>query len=202
MGFNLVSKNNMGIVITLILVILLSVSRFFNFLTETPLGRIVLLAFVILISYTHKMLGLLAVLFIIIAFNQYDSNTVYAYNYYEGFDVSGNTVDGSGNIANSIIQDKVNVLKAKEDLLKDKLSAIQQNSANASQTATTTSSAATTTTESFTGGREGFGMTDRESNMLRGKPSNSIPVFNNSREQSDDVSPSDKSVFSSGYASF
>ena len=38
--------------------------------------------------------------------------------------------------------------------------------------------------------------------MLRGKPSNSIPVFNDSREQSDDVSPSDKSVFTSDYATF
>jgi hypothetical protein len=187
MGF---TKNNVGIFITLILVILLCVSKFFNFLTETPLGRFILLAFVVLISYTHKMLGLLAVLFIIIAFNNYDLNTVYAYplGIYENFDVSGNTTDASGNtIASKIAQN------------------IQANSNSVSQTATTTSSAASTTTttpENFRGGREGFGITDRESNMLRGKPSNSIPVFNNSREQSDDVSPSDKSVFTSDYASF
>jgi hypothetical protein len=201
MGF---TKNNVGIFITLILVILLCVSKFFNFLTETHLGRFILLAFVVVISYTHKMLGLLAVLFIIIAFNNYDYNTVYAYNYYEGFDVSGNSVDASGNsVATSIIDDKVKILKAKEDILKTELNAIQQKSNNSSQTATTTSSAAaSSTSENFRGGREGFGITDRESNMLRGKPSNSIPVFNNSREQSDDVSPSDKTVFTSDYASF
>ena len=197
MGF---TKNNVGIFITLILVILLCVSRFFNFLTETPLGRSILLAFIIVISYTHKMLGLLAVLFIIIAFNNYDSNTVY-----EGFDSSGNNVDASGNsVATSIIEDKGKILNSKEDIFKTELNAIQQNSNNSSQTAATTTSsvAASTVPESFRGGREGFGTTDRELNMLRGKPSNSIPVFNDSREQSDDVSPSDKSVFTSDYATF
>jgi hypothetical protein len=44
-------------------------------------------------------------------------------------------------------------------------------------------------------------MTDRETNMLRGKQSNTISGFN-SREQSDDVSPSDKSIFSNDYSSF
>ena len=192
------TKNNIGIFISLILVILLCVSKFFNFLTETHLGRIVLLTFIIVISYTHKMLGLLAVLFIIIAFNHYDSNTVRAYNFYEGFDGSGNIVDPSGNsVAATIAQDKIKILQEKEDILKAQLNQIKN---NVSQTATTTSSAAAS--EGFRGGKEGFVMTDRETNMLRGKQSNSIPVFNNHREQSDDISPSDKSVFTSNYASF
>lgn len=198
---NLISKNNIGVVITLILVILLCVSRFFNFLTETHLGRIVLLTFIIFISCTHKMLGLLAVLFIIIAFNNYHSNTVYPYplGIYEGFDGSGNNVDASGNsLASDMIQDKVKILQAKEDLLKNELDAIQQRT---SQTATTTSSAAATTSEGFRGGKEGFVMSERESNILRGKQSNTIPV-SKYRQQSDDISPSDKSVFTSDYATF
>jgi hypothetical protein len=193
MNFKLVSKNNMGVFITLILVILLSQSRFFDFLINTPLGRIVLLALVIFVAYTNKILGLIAVLFVIIAFNN-DINTVYGYNLYEGFDGSGNQ------IANTIMQDKLSILQSKEDILKNKISAIQQKTADSSTTATTTSSSASGT-ESFNG-REGFCMTDRESNMLRGKQSNTVPVFNNLREQSDDVSPSDKSVFSGDYASF
>lgn len=195
------SKNNIGIFITLILVILLSVSRFFNFLTETHLGRVVLLVFVIFISYTHKMLGLLSVLFIIIAFNNYDTNTIYAYNFYEGFDGSGNTVDPSGNSTMSaILADKVKILQAKEDIIQNQLSAIKQQSPQSS-TITSSSSASTTASESFRGGKEGFAMTDRETNMLRGKQSNSIPVFN-SRDKNDDVSPTDKSVFRNNYASF
>jgi hypothetical protein len=45
-------------------------------------------------------------------------------------------------------------------------------------------------------------MTDRESNIIRGKQSNSIAVLNNIRNQDDNISPTDKSVFSSSYASF
>jgi len=180
MNFKVVSKNNMGVVMTLILVVLLSQSRFFDFLFESPLGRMILLAFVILIAYTNKILGLVAVLFIIIAFNQNDVNMVYSYNYYEGFDISGNVVsvsDASGNPLNGTIKNEI----------KSKLQT------NASQPTSTPSNS-----ESFKG-REGFCMTDRENTMLRGKQSSSVPV-NNLREQSDDVSPSDKSIFASDFA--
>ena len=190
MDFKLVSKNNMGVVITLILAILLSQTRFFDFLINTHLGRMVLLAFVILIAYTNKILGLVAVLFVIIAFNNNEMNMVHSYNFYEGFDVSGNGISADGSV---------------KDKIKDKIQTNAQNgisnTTNSSTTATTTSSAVSGT-ETFKGGREGFNMADRELNMLRGKPSNSVPVFNNLRNQSDDVSPSDKTIFSSDYATF
>jgi hypothetical protein len=198
MDFKLVSKNNMGVVIILILVILLSQSRFFDFLTETSLGRLVLLTLLIFISYTNKILGLLAVLFIIIAFNKNDMNYVRSYNYYEGFDGSGNVMDASGNnSANAIIQDKIAIDKAKKDILTQKLAKLNQAENKSQQNSTTSSS-----TDSFIGGREGFCMSDRETNILRGKQSNSVPVFNNSRNQKDDVNPSDNGVFSDSYASF
>lgn len=200
MNFNLVSKNNMGVVMTLILAVLLSQSRFFDFLIDAALGRSILLVFVIFIAYTNKILGLVAVLFVIIAFNNNDMNMVYSYNYYEGFDGSGNQT------ANAIMQDKLTILQAKENLLQNKINAVQQKANNQSQNSTNSSTTATTTSSSVSGtesfkGREGFCMTDRESNMLRGKQSNAVPVFNNLREQSDDVSPTDKSVFTSEYAS-
>jgi hypothetical protein len=37
--------------------------------------------------------------------------------------------------------------------------------------------------------------------MLRGKRSNEVPVFANARNQTDDVEPTDKSVFGGDYAS-
>ena len=195
MNFRLVSKNYIGIVGTLILVILLSQSRFFDFLTETSLGRIFLLLFTILISYTNKFLGLLAVLCIIIAFNNNDIN----YNFYEGFDGSANS------LVTTISQDKPQINQDKQNIstnLQQKKQQVQQQvqqqqANNASQTATTTSSAASTSS-----GTEGFCILDRENNMLRGKQSNSVPVFNNSRQQDDNVSPSDKSIFSDSYSTF
>ena len=186
MDLKLVSKNNMGIVATLILVILLSQSRCFDFLTETPLGRIVLLGLTIFITYTNKIFGLLAVLFIIIAFNLNDVNVVQSYNFYEGFDGSGNVMDDGNDIKKN---SKENDVKKSTSTVKDKID-------DSSQTTTTTSSSVSSDA------REGFCMCDRELNILRGKQSNAIPVFNKSREQEFEVDPSDKSFFSSDYALF
>jgi hypothetical protein len=85
MEFKLLSKNSMGVSIMLLLVLLLSQSRIFDFLFETSLGRTILIIFILVISYTNKILGIVSVLFIIIMFNQ--SNI----SYMEGFtDACGN----------------------------------------------------------------------------------------------------------------
>jgi hypothetical protein len=210
MDFRLVSKKYIGIVGTLILVVLLSQSHFFDFLTETSLGRIILLLLIIFISYTNKFLGLLAVLFIIIAFNNNDMNYgFYGGSFYEGFDGSGNIVNNSGSsLATVVSQDKANISQNKQNIsanLQQKKQQVQQQVQqqinNSSQTAATTSSAASTTSTSSSG-TEGFCILDKENNMLRGKQSNSVPVFNDSRQQDDNVSPSDKSIFSDSYSTF
>ena len=157
MDFKLVSKNNMGVVATLILVILLSQSRFFNFLIDTALGRAFLILFILVVSYVNKMLGVVAVLFIVIMFN--NSNI----GYMEGF--TGTTTVSSSN--------------------EKKLT-------------TTSSNVATPTTT----GREGFNTTDRELNMLRGKRSNEVPVLSNARSQSEDVDPTDMSIFKDTLSTF
>jgi hypothetical protein len=177
MALKLISKNNIGIISTLFLVMLLSQSRCFDFLTETPLGRLFLLAITIFICYTNKIFGLLAVIFIIIAFNVNDSNVVQSYNFYEGFK-EGNKPEEKIEEANKTEETSK---KAKTDM---------------SETATTTSSSVSGNA------REGFCMPDRELNILRGKQSNAIPVFNKSREQISEVDPTDKSAFSSDYAPF
>jgi len=186
MDLKLISKNNMGCAATLFLVILLSQSRFLNFLIDTALGRIVLILFILGISYANKILGVVAVLFIIIMFNQSDIS------YLEGF-TSTTTTPPSSSTTTSLDYTK------NPQIEKDKM---KQNS---QQIATTTSSTVssvptttTTTSETFSG-REGFNMIDREGTMLKGKRSNEIPVFSNYRSQDDDVEPSDKSVFSNSY---
>ena len=84
MDFKLVSENNLGAVATLFLVILLSHARFFDFLMDTALGRAILILFILGISYINKILGVVAVLFIIIFFNNSDIG------YLEGFTNSPN----------------------------------------------------------------------------------------------------------------
>ena len=78
------SKNIIGIVTSLLLVIILSQAKFFDFLFDSSLGRSILILFIIIISWSNKFLGIFIVLLLALLFNQ---NTM------EGFtDPSGNTI--------------------------------------------------------------------------------------------------------------
>jgi hypothetical protein len=149
MDFKLVSKNNMGIVATLLVVILLSQSKFFNFLIDTGLGRAVLIFFIIIISYVNKILGVVVVLFIIIIFNQ--SNI----GYMEGF--TGNTP----------VDTKIKAEKLKLNKLKQANNSTASNDSPATSTATV-STPSTGTSETFTA-REGFNTVDREITNVKRK---------------------------------
>ena len=166
MNFKLVSKQNMGIVLFLLLAIIISQSRMFDFLFNTALGRSFFLILLLIISYCNKILGVVTVLLVIIMMNNRDE----MYYYYEGFtdasgnkmeDASGNRVDASGNKLA-----KVAVIKHAES---------------------TKSSDSTTTTE-------GFDLLGTENSLKRGKTSNSIPV-NNSVRKSGNVDPYSSSSF-------
>jgi len=163
MEFKLVSKNNMGVVATLILVILLSQSKFFNFLIDNALGRLFLIFFIILISFVNKILGVVAVLFIIIMFNQSSMG------FYEGF------TNPTANHQNSL----------------DKL----KKNASARATPITTKKPPST-------GIEGFNTVDREGVILRGKRSSEMPFLFNTRNQSENVKPTNTSIFANTYSSF
>jgi len=184
MGFKLGSKKNMGIFAIFILVILLSQSNYFHFLTDTPLGRISLLSFIIFIAYTNQILGLIAVLCIVIAFNN-NVNIVSGYNLYEGLSIMSS-------LKNTNLPGIQQQIDKEEEEKKSKIKA-QKLWKEAKKKASSSKAKK---------GIEGFCMTDRETNMLRGKQSNAISVSNNLREQPDDVSPSDKSVFTSEYSTF
>jgi len=69
MTFKILSKNNIGIATLLLLAVLLSQARAFNFLFDNALGRTLLILLLILISYTNKILGVVSVLLIVIMFN-------------------------------------------------------------------------------------------------------------------------------------
>ena len=184
MELKLVSKNNMGAVATLLLVILLSQGRVFDFLMDTALGRAILIILILGISYIHKIFGVVAILFIVIMFNQ--SNL----GYMEGFtDASGNTVP------DTTVKQNISTQKAVT------IDTPTPTTTTTPTTPTTTPTTPTTTTSETFIGREGFNIIDKEGTMLRGKRSNEVPVFSNSRNQTDDVEPTDKSVFTSAYSS-
>ena len=213
MDFKLVDKKNMGVVALLLLVIILSQSRFFNFLIDTPLGRALLIAFIIFICCCHKIMGVIAVLLIIIMFNRSQIGML------EGFD--------SGQINTEQIKSDLQAkIQAKMDACGNDTSTSASAPASATTTPATTTPATTTpatTTTSTTApapsttttspnlaslqsklaqAKEGFDLIGTESTLKSGKQSNSISV-NNKARSSENVLPSDENIFStSSYSKF
>jgi len=177
MKFNFVCKNFLGVVATLILIILLSQSYIFNFLIDTVFGRALLILIILGISYLNHIFGIISVLFIIIIFNH-----IYI-GYFEGF--------------KSIPNQNITENHKKDNLKKQKIK---------SQQSVTTSSSSIASLNAIKNnkveGQEGFNIIEREGTMLRGKRSNEFPVLFNSRTQTDDVEPLDKSLFLNSYSNF
>ena len=272
MDFKMNKRNVIGILSTIVLVILLTRSKFFNLLTETVLGRTLMLAFVLLISYVNPFLGLFAVLIIIISFNHHDMNVVQSYSNvtYEGFtegaqnnknrmanvraNVRANVKNaaekatavaaaapktGPNAAANAakkainqaakkashvkiaakkaqnpkVLEINTEIKQIENDMRSDKrlMNALNQAANTAAKrkhllekkranvgkaVPKTKKGASSNTKQGFTTGTEGFCMSDKESVILKGKPSNSIRMFNDLRNQTDDVSPYDNnSIF-------
>ena len=198
MNFKLVDKKNMGVVALLLLVIILSQSRFFNFLIDTALGRAFLIAFIIFISCCHKIMGIVGVLLIIIMFNGSKFGIL------EGFD--------AGDIKAQI--------EAKIDACGNDTSTTSSSTTSSSTTSSTTPTTDacgndTSTTTSTTpppnlaalqtkveAAKEGFDLIGTESRLKSGKQSNSISV-NHKTRNSENVLPSEENIFSnSGYSKF
>jgi esterase/lipase len=159
MDFKIVNKNKIGVITTLLLLILLSQSRIFEFLFNTYLGRITLIIFILVISNCHKIFGVIAIFFIIIMYNKN--------HFLEG--LQNNTPNKINNNTKNVIPNipMNNTLEKKNKPSK---------------------------------GIEGFNMIEREHKILQGKQSNSVPT-SLSRNQNEDIEPSDKSVFSGSYSS-
>jgi len=196
MNFNIVSKNNIGVVVALLLVILLSVSKVFNFLLDTTLGRSVLVLFVLILAYVNKILGIVSVLFIVILFNQSD------FGYLEGF------TDASGNSTTPNVNPNEEAKKAAREVERKKIRQnVKANMAAKTETPATTAPATATAPPTpsaismpIKGGAEGFDIIGTENYIKRGKQSNKILVSDHMRE-SNNVSAFDGS-FTDSYSAF
>ena len=175
MDSKLLSKTNMGGVATIILVILLCQARFFNFLVGTTLGRAVLVFLVLGITCVHHILGVIAVLAIVVIYNQ--SNL----DYMEGFTkgpANGKSMDDKKmgtaviNVAPKDAKKPVDAKKPMDDSKKPVA-------------------------------REGFNLIDRERVMQKGKRASDLMGVTDTRKQSDDaVEPNDPSGFADQAAQF
>ena len=198
MDFKLISKNNIGSAVLLLLVIALSQARVLNFLIDTALGRFFLIIFILCLSHCHKILGVVGVLFIIIMFN---SNF-----YYEGFETAdGKTitkpvdpkVDTTQVDITQVDTTQVDTAKLKENV-KKQLSDAKTN-LDASKAAI--NSAKDSDTSTSTAAAEGFDILGIENNIKRGKQSNSIPV-NSFMRDADSVAPYEGTSFLGSFSPF
>jgi len=79
----LVTKDNLGVVLLLLLVVFLSQSKLLSFFSESKLGRGFVLIFIIFITFCNKSLGIISVLLVIIVFTYLSSGNLIKQ---EGFD--------------------------------------------------------------------------------------------------------------------
>ena len=197
MDFKLISKNNVGTAVLLLLAIALSQSKAFNFLIDTALGRFFLIVFILCLSHCNKILGVVGVLFIIIMFN---SNI-----YYEGFedsssskptssssstDDSSNSTDASSNSTTTMNTDQI------KEMIKQQISDASKNNTSSSSASSDTSS-----TSKNSKAAEGFDILGIENNIKRGKQSNSIPV-NSFMRDSEFISPYEGTSFLGSFSPF
>jgi hypothetical protein len=196
MDFKLVSKNNVGAVVLLLLVIAISQAKAFNFLIDSALGRCFLVIFILCLSYCHKILGVVGVLFVIIMFN---TNV-----YYEGFgnnsnDDSGNSNDKTNNSTTTVSSEQV------KEVIKEKIadSSNDNNNSNSSDKSDTsdTSKKSKNSKNPKNTAAEGFDILGTENNIKRGKQSNSIPV-NNLMRDSDSILPYEATSFLGSFSPF
>lgn len=192
MKLKLVSKESMGVILLLFVVLLLSQSRFFDFLFHTTLGRAVFILLLLLISYAHKVLGVVAVLIAVIMFNVKDDV------YYEGFDASGNLGGGKKSIVSAIASNVTSSLSSN-----DTSNDASNNSTNTNGTKAKIVVAKKKSEQDISGNvaTEGFDLLGTENTLKRGKKSNSIPVSNSVRK-SENVEPFFQSSFGNTFSSF
>jgi len=208
MKTNFFSKNNIGVVVAMLLVIILSQGKFLNFLLDTALGRTILILIILFLSYVNKILGVVAILFIVIMFNQSDLA------YLEGFtDASGNTVTPNANKPAKIAERQ----KIRQNI-KTNMAEKAASTTAATTTAATTSTTSSTTTPTTTptipavnpslpinnatsnSGQEGFDLIGKENTIKRGKQSNQISTSSHNRS-SENVEAFDGS-FTDNYSAF
>ena len=205
MDFKLVSKNNVGGAVLLLLVVALSQARVFDFLFDTYLGRLFLIVAILCLSHCHKILGVVGVLFIIIMFN---SNM-----YYEGF--GNNSSSSSSSKSSTSTKSMPTSMPTSTSTSTDDSSTtstepnteqikqiITQKISDASKNNTDSSDSTDSTKKNKNSKAvEGFDILGLENNIKRGKQSNSIPV-NSFMRDADSISPYESTSFLGSFSLF
>ena len=173
----LISKNNVGAAVLLLFVVILSQARVFDVLMNTALGRILLIAIILFLSYANKILGVVGVLFIIIMFNSTGFSGL------EGFDTK---VDGT--VKDGTLKDGTHVDGTHTEAA---AAAVAANSSDKMKKPVMVEK------KKASVAAEGFDILGTENNIRRGKQSNSIPVRKENNLDNDVFAYDSSSIFGS-----
>ena len=201
MGLKMInSSNTISAIVSLFFVVLLTQSKLFNFLLDTALGRFVLIAFIIIISYLNKILGVVSVLFVIIMFNQSEIAV------FEGFTTDNNDnnknkiaaakmqnsngknnndnnnkipaakMQNSNDTNNNMNNNNMNNNNMNNNNMKNKMNHDNKDNKPNDNVHISPDGPNLVKKTKFTNAQEGFDMIGTENNIKRGKQSNSINV--------------------------
>ena len=190
MNFKIISKNNVGVALVLLLAILLSQSRFLNFMINTALGRAFFIVILLFVSYINKILGVVCVLLFIIMFNNSDAI------YLEGattMAASNKQQNGTTAITDAPATSTPTIIPVTTSALPATATSALPATATANSNILGNVSSGTTNTA-----QEGFDIIGKERNLQRGRNSNSIPV-NDFMKDSNNVAPYEGSPFSESF---
>jgi hypothetical protein len=178
MSFRLFSKTTLGGVTLLSLILLLTQSNLFDFFINTSLGRGLLIFFILFISYTHHILGIASVLFIIIMISHSDNI------FYENFQDNTNEIIDESFVDESFVDEPFKnepVVGKEEQILLENVDLDNNDNYDNLNTDAV----------------EGFDIVGKERYMQKGFQSNSIPV-SDFMKNSQNILPSESSnVFDS-----
>jgi hypothetical protein len=205
------SKQNCGIVLFLLFLIIISQLHLLNFFFNNSLGRAFFILIILLIAYFNNILGVISVLFAILLIN--NSENKWINEFLEGFTDSSSPTNNTSNLeinsnllkdpsGNSISMDASGNLNSSPSINSSPSNSNDINSStNMDSTSLENQMDKVKNTLDISGNLaiEGFDILGMENNLKRGKKSNSITISNQSRK-SENVDPYYQSYFGDSFS--
>ena len=164
MDKNFINKHKFGMIALLFFILLVSQEKILYFLTNSALGRLLLVLLLLSITNFNIILGIIAVLFVIIMLNKDEMS------YLEAFEPETKS------------DEEKDYLKKLKDTIK----------ANKAQQDTIVNTSISAATEPFRVlGREGYNTMERERVLQQGKNSNQLFIGNTNKD-TENISPFDE----------
>ena len=189
MEFKQNMKIYIGVVLILLLLIIFSQAKTFNFFLNTYLGRVFLILILLIASYCNKIFGVVIVLLIIIVFNNF--------NLTEGMENNDSSQTKSSKEEQTQIN--MNDIVSKNQQVE---TPIIDNPIESNQSNISTSAPETEGFEKKKKSIEGFDIIGTENSILRGKQSNSIHINQDSRTSKNVSGTDTASLFNNNYSNF